>query len=282
MLLRHSRATFNPWRRPRNGSTKNVLRHFSEYCKGAGLGGSGRDLRWIVWTATRSNRTLVEDHGTGRSWKPWRQFFGLLSRPRLDQRQPASSHQESRGNIKPADVVPYTPQREVAKIIAACDAIGSGPYERLRARAMVLFFDYTALRISDVATLARDRVQDGEILLRTQKTGGPVYLPIPEELQEALDALPAREEAEKTRYFFWNGITSRRAVVGSPSGRWRPCSRSPALKAHAHRFRHTLATELLGSGGTDRKWPTFWAIARQSSGSTTPSGPRPARRGLTT
>jgi len=43
---------------------------------------------------------------------------------------------------------------------------------------MVLLLRYTALRISDVATLRRDRIRDGEILLRTTKNGKPVKLPI--------------------------------------------------------------------------------------------------------
>ena len=56
---------------------------------------------------------------------------------------------------------------------------------------MVLLLRYTALSISDVATLARGRVRDGEILLRRQKTGGLVILPVPDQVQTALDALPA-------------------------------------------------------------------------------------------
>ena len=73
-------------------------------------------------------------------------------------------------NLKPADREPYQPN-EVARIIAACDVIGRGAYERLRARAMVLLLRYTALRISDVAMLERNRIRDGEIFVRTTKNG---------------------------------------------------------------------------------------------------------------
>jgi len=34
-----------------------------------------------------------------------------------------------------------------------------------------------------VATLERKRIQNGKILLYTRKTGGTVFLPIPDELQ---------------------------------------------------------------------------------------------------
>jgi integrase len=72
---------------------------------------------------------------------------------------------------------------EVKEIIRACDTIGKRRYERLRAKAMILTLRYTALRIGDVAMLARDRLskESGKwrIFLRTEKSGKPVFLPIP-------------------------------------------------------------------------------------------------------
>ena len=53
-------------------------------------------------------------------------------------------------NLKPATREPYEPN-EIMRIIAACDQIGRGTYERLSTRAMVLVLRYTALRISDIA-----------------------------------------------------------------------------------------------------------------------------------
>jgi site-specific recombinase XerD len=79
-------------------------------------------------------------------------------------------------NIKPSSREPYQPA-EIGKIVAACDKIGLAPYERLRARAMVLLLRYTALRISDVALLERSRVRNGEVLLRTTKNGKVVRIP---------------------------------------------------------------------------------------------------------
>jgi len=63
-------------------------------------------------------------------------------------------------NLQVADREPYTPN-EVARIIAACNQIGRGAYERLRARAMILLLRYTALRIGDVAMMERSRIQGG-------------------------------------------------------------------------------------------------------------------------
>ena len=59
---------------------------------------------------------------------------------------------------QPNEVVPYTPQ-QVTAMLVACEVIGHGSYERLRARALVLLLRYTGLRIMDAITLATDRVK---------------------------------------------------------------------------------------------------------------------------
>jgi integrase len=125
----------------------------------------------------------------------------------------------------------------------------------MRARAMVLLLNNTALRVSDVATLERDRVRDGRILVRTSKTGDTVYLEVWPQTQNALDALPApRGCILEPQYFFWNGQTSRRAVVGIAERTLAAVfKKSGVPDAHAHRFRHTLATRLLGMGGTEQE-----------------------------
>src|ERR1700676_4982613 len=123
---------------------------------------------------------------------------------------------------------------------------------------MVMGLRHTALRVSDVATLRKDAISlDGDnttwrVMLRPQKSGEPVYLPIPESLKLALDALPQpRNAAQDCPYYFWNGHTSRRAVVGIAERTLGTVFKKSGVKnAHAHRFRHTLATRLLEQGAT--------------------------------
>lgn len=157
-------------------------------------------------------------------------------------------------HIKPNEVVPFT-SAEVTAIIKACDSFGKTQYERLRARAMMLTLRYTALRIGDVSMLARDRISRDEdrwrIFLRTEKSGQPVFLPVPADMKAALDNAPAPASNTDSRYFFWNGTgkpKTQKSVVDK-------CLRAVFKKsgvegAHAHRFRHTLATELLGRGAS--------------------------------
>ena len=61
---------------------------------------------------------------------------------------------------------------------------------------MVLALRYTALRISDVALLAKDGIRNGRVYLRTSKNGKPVFLPLHPELRFALEVLPAPRGAE--------------------------------------------------------------------------------------
>ena len=67
-----------------------------------------------------------------------------------------------------------------------------------------------------------------------------------------LDAVPLpRNAAQDCPYYFWNSITSRRAVVGIAERTLSAVFKKSGVKnAHSHRFRHTLATRLLEQGAT--------------------------------
>jgi integrase len=150
------------------------------------------------------------------------------------------------------------------------------------ARAMIMVLRNTALRISDVCTLRKDSISwDQEkatwrVFLRTQKTGDAVFLPIPDELKIELDALPVpRNAAQDCEFYFWNGITSRRAVVGIAERALAAVFKKSGVKsAHAHRYRHTLATRLLADGASFSRSPTSSEIRRPWSGSTMGNGPK--------
>jgi integrase len=47
----------------------------------------------------------------------------------------------------------------------------------------------SGLRIRDAATLERRRIKDGKLFLYTQKTGTPVYVPLPPAVLDALNQL---------------------------------------------------------------------------------------------
>jgi site-specific recombinase XerD len=247
---------YGTWRKYRNS-----LRLFSSFCDAQRISSladvkidhledfrATRAIGAVTWKVELQTLRTFFAHCVSHHW--------VAANPARDMKPPR--------NIKPNEVVPYTLLEE-SLILRACDLIGGGRsqqagpnYERLRARAMVLVLRHTALRVSDVCTLRRDAIswdQDKgtwRTLVRTQKTGEPVYLPIPDELKLALDAVPLpRNAARDCPFYFWNAVTSRRAVVGITERTLSTVFKKSGVKnAHAHRFRHTLATRLLGADAT--------------------------------
>jgi integrase len=228
---------------------RRVMRHLEAFCKAEGIT-TMEELGLEQLDAFRAGRTLARTT-SARELQVLRNFFGFC----LERRWVAENwaRKIKTPKAKPKEVVPYTPE-EMADILAACDNIGRTSYERRRARAMILLMRHTGLRISDVATLAKSRVNDGRIMLFTQKTGSHVLLPIPTAVQTALDALPVPRGAGKDRgFFFWNCVGSQRTVIGRAERSLGAVFRKSGVhRAHSHRFRHTLATEILVKGGTEQ------------------------------
>jgi integrase len=249
-------SEYATWKKYRCG-----LRFLLPFCERAGVVALA-DVTTEVLEDFRSSRSIGKI-----TWKVERQmlvtFFGYCVTRKWIATNPAKDIKAPR-NLKPNEVVPYTLHEE-SEILAACERIGGGEYnrsgaryEQLRARAMVMLLRHTALRVSDVCTLRKDAISwDREkgawrVFLHTQKTGDPVFLPIPENLKLVLDALPLpRNAAQDCPYYFWNGQTSRRAVVGIAERTLSAVFKKSDVKhAHAHRYRHTLATRLLAQGAT--------------------------------
>lgn len=178
-----------------------------------------------------------------------RQFFDFAVEREWVKRNPAKALRAPRP-LEPNDVRPYT-QDEIVRIIRACDEIGRTPYERLRARAMVLLMRYTGLRISDVVTLDRSHIQGRYLVKRLVKNKRLVRIELPDEVLEALERLPRPKAAPaaSTLYFASGNASLRSLVKGAERTLAAVFRRAGVEGAHAHRFRHTLASELLGRGG---------------------------------
>ena len=112
--------------------------------------------------------------------------------------------------------LPFT-KDEMEKIMWAVDLYPTagihGKKTPLRAKALVLLLRYSGMRIGDAATLNREKIENGKLLLYTAKTNTPVHLPLPKEVIDALDAL-----GETGEYFFWSG---RGGVKAATSGMQR-------------------------------------------------------------
>jgi integrase/recombinase XerC len=258
---------------------RNALNKLSDFCAAEEID-SLQELKAEKLDQLRAGRGLAQITA-GKELEIFRVFFGFCMDRDWTKENPAKKIKLPR-NLKPNEVVPYT-SAEITAILMACDRIGKMQFERLRARAMILTFRYTALRIGDVSMLARDRISragDGwRMFLRTEKSGQPVFLPVPQDLKEALDRVPLPMSNINSRYFFWNGTGKQETHKGHMHRLLQAVfKKSGVAGAHAHRFRHTLATELLGRGAsfedvTDilgnspeivRKHYGKWSAARQS------------------
>jgi site-specific recombinase XerD len=148
-----------------------------------------------------------------------RQFFSFCQKRKWVDRNTAFDMRRPR-DPKPKERKPYTAE-EITRILVACDRFGKGAYERLRAKAMVLLVRFYALRISDVATLERERVSNGRVYLHALKNGAAIWLPLYPEVKHALECLPLpRGAALDCRYF--SGMASATGKVTSNCGREPP------------------------------------------------------------
>lgn len=164
------------------------------------------------------------------------------SNPAKEMKMPAET--------KPKPRRPYTAE-EMQAILDACDRFGSRQYEKLRARAMVLLMRFYGLRISDVATLRRDRVHNDQIMLHAMKNGESLWLPLYPEVAAALERVPRPRTGDGSEYFFWHGRGDPAQYVRTVERTLGAMFKESGVKgAVAHRFRHTLTTEILVNGGS--------------------------------
>jgi len=154
-----------------------------------------------------------------------------------------------RPKVTDAPTMPYT-HGEVFALLNACEKFtdwhgAAGQENAQRLRAFLLFLRYSALRIGDAASCPVDRLIGSKLFLYTQKTGVPVYIPLPAFVVEALNSCPRKSE----RYWFWTGEGSNDTLTGNWRRTFRRlCEVAGVKDGHPHRFRDTLAVELLLEG----------------------------------
>jgi len=226
---------------------RRILGFLTAYCRDRGIA-----------LADRITTETMDGYAAWRNKRGWtwakeiellRQFFTFCAERGWSRGNPARALRRPR-IVDVNDVTPFT-QDEIVRIIAACDQIGLYAYERLRARAMVLLMRYTGMRISDVVTLDRSHIQGDYLIKRALKNKRWIRVKLPAEVLAALERLPQPRSAPKDcTLFFASGNASVRSLVKGAERTLAAVFRRAGVQgAHAHRFRHTLASELFGKGG---------------------------------
>jgi integrase len=116
-----------------------------------------------------------------------------------------------------------------------------------RARTLMEIMLGTGLRISDAAILGRQHVRDGEITIRTKKTGVTVTLPILPDLRIALDAVPAGQ-------MLFVQTQAGQAFSIKSAGQWfRSRCDEANVPGSAHGLRKAAATRLADAGASEHQ-----------------------------
>lgn len=175
-----------------------------------------------------------------------RQFFKYCVDCMWLDRNPAKAMGRIQVKQKPTDY--FTPE-QYEKILNVTDSEEfwtKNPYQLVRLRALIELMRYSGLRITDAVTLERERMVDGTLLFYQQKTGLPVFLPLPPHVVEQLEAL----DSVNRKYFFWSGIGERTRACNPWEASLKLLFERADLgkRAHPHMFRDTFAVELLLAG----------------------------------
>jgi integrase len=148
--------------------------------------------------------------------------------------------------VKPNPTLPFETV-DFERILKACEKYPQqnafGHDNRARVRAFVLVLRYSGLRIRDVVTLKRERVKNGKLFLYTQKTGQPVWLPLPTIVTSALKAVTKASD-----HFFWTGHGLEKSAVADWQRAFRRLLRIAKVEGHPHMLRDTFAISLLEKG----------------------------------
>jgi integrase/recombinase XerD len=126
-----------------------------------------------------------------------------------------------------------------------------GKFNQTRLSVFIRLLRYTGLRIRDAVMLKRSDVSfdngTWRVFLYQQKTGQPVYIPIPAQLGECLEAMGKIDN--RTTHIFWSGLGNPKSCVGDWQRSLRRLFTLAGIKnGHAHRFRDTFSISLLEKG----------------------------------
>lgn len=172
-------------------------------------------------------------------------FFGFCLDNGWIQKNPAKALRAP--EVKYIGKAPFS-EDELKAIFQACGKLVTrGTYGKenvKRVRAFVYILRYTGLRISDAARLTVSHVQSGKVLLRTEKTGTLVWIPIPDYVMDALSEVPREGE-----FYFQTGRAKAKTVRGGWDRTIRTILELAGVDhGSAHAFRTTLAVDLLNKG----------------------------------
>ncbi len=182
--------------------------------------------------AFRSFRTSLSPRTSGKELERIRTFFSFCVQNDWIAKNPATTIKAP--EVKPNPTLPFS-DAEVSKILATAD---------FRSQVFFRILLHSGLRIIDAAMLRPERIQNGRVFLYTQKTGVPVFVPVPPDLLTDLGNL-----ALTAGYYFAVESDKPSTVAEYYRIKLRKAAHACGVKnAHPHRWRDTFAVRLLEKG----------------------------------
>jgi integrase/recombinase XerD len=114
-----------------------------------------------------------------------------------------------------------------------------------RWHAFINVLRWSGLRIGDAMKLTPQQLSGEKLFLYTQKTGTPVYVPLPPNVVQELKALPLYGG-----FYFWNraGESQLDTACGNARRAFRRICKLAKVKGHPHQLRDSFAVGLLENG----------------------------------
>ena len=210
---------------------------FLPWCAGQGY----RYLKHLGVEEMRAFRATWTDSANyaTKNLERLRSFFRFCQQDDWIAKNPARAVKAPKVHERPT--LPFS-KAEMQRILKACDRYRG---DRARMRAFVLVMRHAGLRIGDTIALDAQRLKGNKLLLRTAKTGTPVYVPLPPVTMKAL----AKLETNGSGRFFSTGKAKPQTARANWSRYLDSLFGVAKIEGgHSHRFRDTFAVELLLAG----------------------------------